>query len=168
MTVEKEDCYDCCKCFGGAVGGAIGVILIIAFALSGFALSITDIIIGATWKDCYLNNEDVHIYLIVSGAVLLTSCLLGSTASKHDDTETKKKNSLTTLGTLCSIAYFGILIWGMIIVWDTEQKDCDHGQYNYVYYRTVVICFLIVALVSLGILGAIVYGSIAGASACLE
>ena len=86
-----------------------------------FILGISDIIIGLTWKECYLNSIDVPIYLCVSGCVLMLNYAMNG--------------SKINVFKLISL---GILMWGMTIVWNTEQKDCSSTQYNYLYYRTTL------------------------------
>lgn len=161
MSVGK-DVTDCCKCCTGAIAGGLCTILIIVLAFSGFAIGIANIVIGATWNNCYLNDDDVHIYLIVFGSLILGAALLFNDQLKED------APSLYILGALCSSACFGVVAWGTSIMWDTKQGDCDHGQYDYALYMTLTICFLNVAIIVIAILGAILYGCFAGAAAAMN
>jgi hypothetical protein len=161
MTIS-EDITDYCKCCTGAIIGGLGTILLIAFALSGFAIGIANIVIGATWNNCYLNDDYVHIYLIVYGSLMLASAIFF-----HDNLKEDAPN-LYAIGSVCAFACLGVVAWGTSIMWDTKQGDCDHGQYDYALYMTLALCFFNVAIISIGILGVILYGCFAGATAAMD
>lgn len=117
----------------------------VTFIICGFVLSIFDIVIGVNWKDCYLNQKNVNIYLVISGSLMFTSLMLLPKIIQNN--ETNNSSMLGQFATLCGLAYFGNLIWGMTIVWGTNQNNCNIYQYNYLYYRTIVICFLSVCFI---------------------
>ena len=135
-----NDCMTLC-CSG------VGMGVLLACALCNLALGIADIVIGAEWNHCHLNDDKANIYLIVSGSLILASVVFGSNSKRTDDNQ-----EINTLGSIVGFAYLGVLISGMTIVWDSDRGDCDSGQYDYLYYRTVVIMFLLVACVSLSVL----------------
>jgi len=148
---------DCFKDSGKFLSGVVLIVLVLALCFSGIALGIADIVIGAKWKECYLNDDSADIYLIVSGALLL-ACVMLVGNSKTNNEEEEKHRSRGLYG-LVTTASFGVLIWGMTIVWDSEQGDCDKGQYNYLYYRTIVIMFMGIGIVALGLLAVIGLGA---------
>jgi len=132
-----------CKGTTKCLVGAILVSVVLAFSFSGLALGIADIVIGAKWKSCYLNDDNADIYLIVSGSIQLAGFLIYS-----NDKKTSNENNNGSMG-LCGLiltASISVLIWGMTIVWDTEKGNCDSGQYDYLYYRTIVAMFIEVVL----------------------
>jgi hypothetical protein len=147
-------CESTTKC----ITGITLVALILGFCLSGLTLGIIDIIIGSKWQSCYLDDYKADTYLIVSGALLLAGIILYSNSKKDPDNENNESQGLAGL---VSAAYLGVLIWGMTIVWDTEQLDCKKGQYDYLYYRTVVVMFIYVALLALLVLNALCLNGLA-------
>ena len=132
---------DCFKGTAAGCGALILSILFIAVTFSGLALGIADVVIGAKWDDCYLNSDDADIYLIVSGSILIASFVF-NILNQHSKKDKDNKGNYTGLLIILFIAFLGILIWGMTIVWDTDQGDCSKSQYDYLYYRTVVVMFI--------------------------
>lgn len=143
---------DCFKGTAAGCGAVLAVILFLVISFSSLALGIADVVIGAKWNDCHLNDDDADVYLIVSGSILL-SCFVLSMLNKNSKQDDYDAGSFAGTLVLLCIASLGILIWGMTIVWETEQGDCSKGQYDYLYYRTVVVMFLNVAVFALILLG---------------
>jgi hypothetical protein len=146
MTSNFLSCYECTAKF---LTGAALIVVVLGLCFSSLALAITDIVIGATWQSCYLNDDNADIYLIVNGSLLLAGVFLFTNSKKNTEAEVDGAKGFISLVMAASL---GVLIWGMTIVWDTEKGDCDTGQYNYLYYRTVVVMFIQTAIVALLIL----------------
>ena len=117
----------------------------VIFIMCGFTLSIFDIVLGVTWKECYMNQRNANVYLVISGSLMFTTLILLPKIMQNY--EVNNSSILGQFATLCGLAYVGNLIWGMIIVWGTQQNDCNSHQYYYLYYRTMVICFLTVCFI---------------------
>jgi hypothetical protein len=128
----------------------------IGYLIICIILSIFDIVIGSIWDHCYLNDNRVNLYLILSGSFLLTTTIISIVIIileiRNKDYESLNEvdnNLIQTLLALPAVTYMSILIWGMSILWGTHIHNCNEGQYNYAYYRTIVVIFLIVTFVSL-------------------
>lgn len=141
IKILKMGLQEGCACMGGCVLS----IIVFALSLSGLALGIASVVIGAKWHDCYLNDDDADVYLIVVGSLMIAAfvCQAIWGKKKEDDEGNNGYSGLIGLAT------FGVLIWGMTIFWDTKQGDCSKGQYDYGYYMTHVLMFLVVAIVAI-------------------
>jgi len=113
-------------------------------------IGIIDVVVGSIWDQCYLNNNNVNTYLILSGIFLMVTTILGIISiiitinkvgyESLNYTETSKY--INTLLGVPALVYMGTLIWGMSIMWGTHVQNCNIYQYNYVYYRTTVVIFI--------------------------
>ena len=120
-----------------------------AIVISGLALGITDIVIGAKFlhSDCHIH--DLPKYLVVMGVfsivnfLILILCNIGKRESNTDP---------TTCEYLFTFISIGIGIWGMTLVWNSEQDTCPSTLYNYAYYRTVVFVFIITAIFAIALI----------------
>jgi hypothetical protein len=118
------------------------ILLIVAFAIiiSGLALGITDIVIGAKFlrSDCHIH--DLAKYLIVMGVFSIVNFLIFCTTKcKKNDND---KNDMSACEYLFAFIGISIGIWGMTLVWNSEQNTCPSTLYNYAYYRTVYLYLL--------------------------
>lgn len=146
--MSRGSVLECCQGALGGCGAVLLVLLLIAVVFSGLALGIADIVIGVKWNDCHMNERDADIYLIVSGAVTLAAIVVGN-INNQSKTEEGDPGRHALLAGLLSVSTFGILCWGMDVVWDQEQGDCSKGQFDYLYYRTIVVMWLLVASIGL-------------------
>lgn len=149
--MARGSVLECCQGAIGGCGAVILFLLIIVLMFSGVAIGIADIVIGAKWAECHMNEHDADIYLIVSGAVLLSAIVVGNINDKTKESENDAGRYALLTG-LLGTASFGILCWGMDIIWDQEQGDCLKGQFDYLYYRTAVIMWMFVTVIGMGIL----------------
>lgn len=140
---------DCCKNTSIVIGSLFLLLIFIAISVSTLAIGIADVVIGAKWNNCHLSNDDADIYLIVSGSILISFFVINvintdakSSRELANGRNDADKGPYISLLMLLSMAMLGILIWGMTIVWKSEQGDCNHGQYNYLYYRTIILMFM--------------------------
>ena len=158
---------ECCQGAVGGCGAVLLVILVIAVALSSLALGIADIVVGVKWNECHMNDRDADIYLIVSGAVTLATLVVGNInrSTKQDENDPGR---YALMAGLLTVSTFGILCWGMDVVWDQEQGDCSKGQFDYLYYRTIVVMFTFVASLALLLLVLLGGAFIGGAGSCRE
>lgn len=142
---------------GIALTGCLGSLLVLALSLVGLGLGIASIIIGVKWKDCYLNDDDAPLFLILFG-----SLSLGAIVSSYYVYELKKKGHNPGLSgliaALCSAGDAGVLIWGLTIFWDTEQGDCNAGQYDFGYYMPHVLVFMVTAIFAMIVVVALTMG----------
>jgi hypothetical protein len=117
--------------------------LIALLIISNFGLAIADIIIASKWTTCHLENVDDFLYS--SGSVYIVFIVFGLMS-------VKKESLIYNISYLAGIGSFGILIWGMVIFYDSQEGDCRHKYYQYAYYRTMVIMFAFVGIISSGLL----------------
>lgn len=124
---------------------AIIIIAMIAIIYSGLALGITDIVIGAKYlhNDCHIH--DLAEYLIVMGVFSIINFIILTT---KDETPDGKKNFSKKYEYVFSAISCVIAIWGMILIWDTNKGDCASTLYNYAYYRTIIIVFIMTAVLA--------------------
>jgi hypothetical protein len=125
-----------------------------------FVLSVFDIVVGLIWDNCYLSDNRINLYLILSGSFLLATTTISIVTiiftiwkkgyeSLGDE---KHQNIIQILLALPAAAYISTLIWGMSILWGTHIQNCNENQYNYAYYRTTITMFLMVIISSFYIL----------------
>lgn len=122
----------------------IVIVAMIAIIISGFALGITDIVIGAKYlHDDYCHIHDLPKYLIAMGVFsIINFIILITKGEKPDGTlNFSKKYEFE----FCAIS-FAIAIWGMTLVWGSKKDNCSSTLYNYAYYRTVVSVFIMTSL----------------------
>ena len=129
---------ECIKRFGMGSATLLCGITLCILAFSSIGLGIADIVIGSKMDTCHIDSLDT--YLIISGSLLLGYIIVNVLFGKDDN------NNVHPSAQLISLSYVGIIIWGMSILWDTESGDCNLGQYNYAYYRTVVVMWIAVAV----------------------
>lgn len=118
-------------------------LLIAIIFVFNFGLSIADIVIASKWDTCHLKYVDKFLYS--SGSVFLGFIILGSI-------KLPQYSFLYQLAILSGIGSFAILIWGMIIFYNSQQGDCHDIYYLYGYYRTIVIMFSVVGCIASGLL----------------
>ena len=149
-----------CPCFEGkfvkiilSIASIIWSIIVIAAFVALIGLKISDIVVASKWEDCHLENVDIYLY--TAGATGLATLLFLYLASKSDDDPFKK------LATLSSLGHYGVIIWGTTILYNSDVGDCDGKYYDYAYYRTLVVVFIVPAIL-LCYLVAIVIGYCCG------
>lgn len=118
-------------------------VLIGLLIISNFVLAIIDIVIASKWNTCHLENVDNFLYSF--GSVYLAFIVLGLIS-------TTKNSLIYNIAILAGFGSFGILIWGMIIFYDSHQGDCHHKYYQYGYYRTIIIMFFMIGILGSGLL----------------
>lgn len=148
-------------CFAGCGAGLLFLIMF-AFQFLELALGITSVVLGAKWENCYLNDDDIDIYLIVIGSLQIAAFVVYVVFGKKKEDDDNSKNGGPVL---LGLAVLGVLIWGMTIVWDTEQGDCEHGPYNYAKYMTEILTFFITAVFGLLLLFGVGSACVAGCTA---
>ncbi len=132
---------DCLKCLSAGIG-----VLILLTATLG--ISITNVVIGAININSNCTGIDqIPAYLITTGVLGLVSVLLHASirdsGSKDDDSE--KKNDSIFLQ-LIQIAHFGVLIWGSVILFDTERPVCDRVLFDYAFWSTITAYIILAVL----------------------
>jgi hypothetical protein len=113
----------------------------IAVIISGLALGITDIVIGAKFlhNDC-TNIHELPTYIIVFGVFNIINFII------FCKKQLKGEDDYLVGEYLLMFISIGISIWGMTLVWNTERGDCPSTLYNYAYYRTFVFVFTMTAI----------------------
>lgn len=116
---------------------------ILALCLCSLPLGIADIVIGAKFMNdnCHIHN--LQLYLIILGCVCIINFNVFITQHKNDD---GSKNFSMKYIYIFNAIEIGVNIWGMILVWDSRMCDCSSTLFNYAYYRTIIIMFIITGL----------------------
>lgn len=134
-----------CPCFEGkcvkiilSIASIIWSIILIAAFVALIGLKISDIVVASKWDDCHLENVDIYLY--TAGATGLATLLFLYLASKSDDDPFKK------LATLSCLGHYGVIIWGTTILYYSDVGDCTERYYDYAYYRTLVVVFIVPAI----------------------
>jgi len=157
------DCAQITAVIAAFFASMAGIAIIIAVAVAALVLGIFDIIVATKWDECHLDQDhSPDIYLYVLGGLTLGAIALNAVSTKKKDGEDDDKDCFGKLAALCGMGCVGVLIWGMTIFFDTEQGDCNPKYYDYAYYRTLVVMFMLVAAASVAVL----VGSCACAIGC--
>lgn len=130
----------------------IPIVLVVTFM--GLAIGITDIVIGTKYlnSSCHINN--LAEYLIVIGVTSIM-CFLVRCNRKYregNENDTPDDSEPSCMEWLLRCIHVSILIWGMTLVWDTKQIDCQSLFYEYAYYRTIIDVFIGAGILALAVL----------------
>lgn len=151
MANDKTD--GLITCFT-AVGACICIPIMLALELTGLAIGIANIVIGAKYlhNECHIHN--LAEYLIVSGVIGLCCFLLRCRRKNKavKDGENPYNSEPSGIEWLFILTSASILIWGMTLVWDTERGNCPVTLYSYSYYVIVISMFICVAILALAVL----------------
>ena len=112
----------------------------LAVIISGIALGITDIVIGAKFLHDECHIQELPTYLIVLGVFSIINFILFCIK------KIKGEDDYSACEYLFAFMSIAIYIWGMTLVWNTELGDCPSTLYNYAYYRTIVFVFIMTAI----------------------
>lgn len=127
-------------------------------------------------NDCHIHN--LQTYLIVLGTCCIINFIIfymnqkkqNSDQEQEQASDTDNKGSYELNGKLFKFITVCISIWGMTLVWDTEQGNCPSTLYNYAYYRTIVFVFImtaIIAIMAIFSIGALLYLCFYGKWCCI-
>lgn len=107
----------------------------------GITLSIIDIIVAYNWVPCHIQGY-VNLYLFALGSLTFLLILVGSMYTidhLRDDSFVVCDLLQNPVVSSLILAISSIVIWGGLILTNTEQGDCDSIFYKYVYYKTMLI-----------------------------
>lgn len=90
-----------------------------------------NIYVGSEWQHCHLNDKHVDYYLILTGIFMILPALCLNPIAIY-------MSSILPLIGCVNVAISCVLfIWGMKLMYDTKQLDCDHEQYDWALYMTL-------------------------------
>lgn len=120
------------------------IIVLYMIIIGCVALGFVDIAIGMTYMYDACHISYLAPYLVLLGPF----CIISTIMSAIKDADTPP--AFSRLHYIIITFVMSIAIWGMTLVWDTDQGNCPVTLYNYAYYRTIVSMFISVAIVAIG------------------
>lgn len=115
--------------------------IIISVLLLG--IGIADVAFGTIWTHCHLSPRHANVYLILSGSINVLFFVV-HVFNENIKFRANTPHAITSLEPLIwcfRLIVICMLVWGTSIVWKSEQGDCNHAQYEYLYYRTLIAMF---------------------------
>lgn len=129
-----------------------GTMIFVILCLMEIVLGAYDIYSGYNYNknDCKSNYVGAYsICLGINSIIFGFACLYFAT-----DKSKRCENKACSENLLVSVIIGGLLIWGMTMVWNSNsaEHNCPAHIFNYIYYRTTITFFIIVAILAIGII----------------